>query len=198
MKKIGRRFVGSNDSMRLPPGMRQSLSQTTGWTLDPVMALRSRTILQPNETKSFALLTIAAESVAAVNKIAARYSAASLDWVYRDAARVTAREVTQLQLEPALLPALQTLGALMLHPHVGLREAPASVHDNQQGQPNLCQFGISGDLPALLLHMSDNESSGLLGLLIRRSVTGGAPDCKWILWFCEEALAVMKISCVRK
>jgi cyclic beta-1,2-glucan synthetase len=160
------RFVGRNDSMRLPLGMRQSLSQTTGWTLDPVMALRLRTTLQPNETKSFALLTIAAESVTALNKIAARYSAASLDWVYRDAARVTVREVAQLQLEPALLPTLQTLGTLMLHPHAGLREAPASVHDNQQGQPNLWQFGISDDLP-VLLRMNDHESSGLLGLLIK-------------------------------
>ena len=161
------RFVGRNDNMRLPLGMRQALSQTTGWTLDPVLALRLRTSLQPNETRSFALLTIAAESVAAVNKIAARYSAASLDWVYRDAARVTAREVSRLQLEPAHLPALQALAALLLHPHASLRQAPAAVHDNQQGQPNLWHFGVSGDLPVLLLRMSEDEPSDLLALLIK-------------------------------
>ncbi|MFT6895935.1 MAG: cyclic beta-1,2-glucan synthetase [Paraglaciecola sp.] len=161
------KFVGRNDSMRCPLGMRGELSQTTGWTLDPIMALRLRVTLKPNETKSFALLSIVAESVNAVDKIAARYSAVSLDWVYRDSARVMAREVAGLHLEPGQLPAMQALSSLLMQPHGDLRVVPAHVSENRQSQPNLWQFGISGDLPMLMIRIEHDEVTGLLEYMIR-------------------------------
>ena len=161
------KFVGRNDSMRCPKGMQGELSRTTGWTLDPIMALRLRVTLKPNETKSFALLSIVAESVNAVNKIAVRYSAASLDWVYRDSARVVAREVASMGLDPRQLPALQTLSALLLHPHSKLRVVPAHVGASSQCQQSLWHFGISGDLPMLVIKIDHEEVSGLLEYMIR-------------------------------
>ena len=161
------KFVGRNDSMRCPLGMRGELSQTTGWTLDPIMALRLRVSLKPNETKHFALLSIVAESAKSVNSIAARYSSASLDWVYRDSARVAAREVAGSHLEPGQLPAIQTLSALLIHPHASLRVVPAHVGNRRQSQASLWHYGISGDLPILLVRIDRDDVSGLLALMIR-------------------------------
>lgn len=161
------KFVGRNDSMRCPRGMQSELSQTTGWTLDPIMSLRLRVSLQAKETKSFALLSIVAESVNTVNKIAVRYSAASLDWVYRDSARVAAREVASLNLEPAQLPEIQALSTLLMHPHGNLRVVPSRVSTSLQCQQNLWHFGISGDLPILVIRTEHDEIRGLLAYMIR-------------------------------
>jgi len=161
------KFVGRNDSMRYPLGMAGDLSQTTGWTLDPIMALRLRVTLKPNDTQSFALLSIVAESTAAVEKIATRYSSVSLDWVYRDSARATAREVAALHLAPGQLPALQTLSALLIQPHADLRVVSAHVSENHQNQQNLWHSGLSGDLPMLMIRVNHGQGSGLLEYMIR-------------------------------
>lgn len=161
------KFVGRNDSMRCPLGMRGELSQSTGWAIDPIMALRLRVTLKANETKSFALLSIVAESVNAINKIADRYSAVSLNWVYRDSARVAAREVAGLDLEPGQLPAMQALSTLLMHPHADLRVVSPQVSANHQSQQNLWHFGISGDLPMLLIRIKSDEITGLLQYMIR-------------------------------
>lgn len=160
------KFVSRNDSMRCPLGMRGELSKTTGWTLDPIMALRLRVTLQPNETKGFALLSIVAESGEAVDKIAARYSAVSLDWVYRDSARVMAREVADLHLQPGQLPALQVLSALLMQPHGALRVVPAHIGENSQSQQSLWHYGISGDLPMLMIRIYHDDVTELLEYMI--------------------------------
>lgn len=160
-------FVGRNDSMCCPLGMRGELSQTTGWTLDPIMALRLKVTLKPNETKNFALLSIVAESINAVNKIAARYSAVSLDWVYRDSARVAARVAANLDIAPEQLPTMQALATLLMHPHGDLRVVPPQVGVNGQSQQSLWHFGISGDLPMLVIRYDHDEVTGLLLNMIR-------------------------------
>jgi cyclic beta-1,2-glucan synthetase len=131
------------------------------------MVLRLRVSLKPHETKSFALLAIAGESEIVVKKVAARYSPASLDWVYRDAARVTAREITHLRIAPEFLPVMQALSAVLVQPHPALRRVPARVGDNLLGQANLWRFGLSGDIPILLLRLTHVSSMGLLEELIR-------------------------------
>jgi len=161
------RFVGRNDNMRQPPGLFGEPSRTIGWTLDPIMALRARVQLNPMETKQFTFVTIAGKSRASVLEVAERYSSPSFDWVFLDARREAAREMGRLEIDPARLPEIQALASLLVHSHSVLRAAPPGVDANNHGQPNLWQFGISGDLPILVLRMGEDDSSGLLELLIR-------------------------------
>ena len=161
------KFVGRNDDFRCPQGVHGKLTQTTGWTLDPVMVLRLRVSLKPHETKSFTLLVIAGENETAVKKVAVRYSPVSLDWIYRDAARVTAREITHLRIAPEFLPVMQALSAVLVQPHPALRRIPAGVGYNLLGQANLWRFGLSGDIPILLLRLTHERSMSLLEELIR-------------------------------
>ncbi len=161
------RFIGRNGSLRRPRGVVEAMSRATGFTLDPVMALGVRVDLQAMETKSFAFATIAGMSRASVLEVAERHSWPALDLVFRDSGREAAREVTRLEIEPARLPELQALGSLLVNFHSALRAAPQSVAANDRGQPSLWQFGISGDLPILLVRMGMEDSSGLLDFLIR-------------------------------
>ena len=161
------RFVGRNGNMRQPPGLAGELTQTTGWTLDPIMALRARVRLDPMETKQFTFATIAGRSRASILEVAERYSSPSFDGVFLDARREAAREAGRLEFDPARLPEIQALASLLVHSHPVLREVPAGIDANSSGQPNLWQFGISGDVPILVLRMGEDEPSDLLELLIR-------------------------------
>lgn len=161
------RFVGRGRSMQDPAGVGEQTSRTTGFTLDPIMSLRIRLSLQAMATKSFAFVTIAGTSRANLFEIAERYSWPALSLAFRDADREAAREVARLEIEPARLPELQALGSLLVNFHAALRAPAAGVDLNVSGQPNLWRFGISGDLPILLVRMGMEDSSGLLDFLIR-------------------------------
>lgn len=160
-------FIGRNGTMDSPRGLREGLSRSTGWTLDPIMALQIRMRLKPLETKEFSLLTIVANTRAAVLEVARKYQTPDLEWVFGEASRDFAREVSRLEIDPRRLPELQALSSLLVHPSSRLREPPASLEANRFGQPDLWRFGISGDLPILLMRIGDEEGSALLDLLVR-------------------------------
>ena len=161
-------FLGRNGSPRRPRGIVEELSGTTGWTLDPIMALQLSLELAPRETQQFAFLTIAAGSRESVFELAERYATlASLDWALNDAAREAAIEAQRLELQAEHLPQLQSLAALLVSPQMALRAAPSEIAANRLGQPRLWAHGLSGDLPILLLRMSDPRELNLLRLLIR-------------------------------
>ena len=163
-----RSFLGRSGDPQRPHGIVEGLSGTVGWTLDPIMSLQVRLVLEPQERRQFAFLTMVAGSPESVLELAERYAEfASLDWALGDAASEAAREAQLLGLEPERLPEVATLASLLIHPHETLRARPADIAANRFGQPRLWGLGISGDLPILLLRASDQKEMGLLQLLVR-------------------------------
>lgn len=162
-----RRFVGRNRDQQHPSAQDGPLSGTAGWTLDPVMALRLRIRLKPMETKQFSFVTIAGHTRGEVLEVARRYPLAALSRVFHDALRDATRQIERFDIEPQWLPDMQALSSLLLNPHSALGKAPLVLEGNTFGQPDLWQFGISGDLPILLLRMKRDEPSELLDFLIR-------------------------------
>ncbi|WOJ93116.1 glucoamylase family protein [Congregibacter variabilis] len=160
-------FIGRNGNLKRPLGLLSELSRTTGWTLDPIMALTVRATLGPNESASFFLLSIAGESVSKLQEIAGRYQTNSLDWAFRDAARMVAREVARVELEPAALPDMQAIASLLLQPHPHFTASPSHLSESRYGQEYLWHFGISGDLPILLVRMAETKPTRLLETLIK-------------------------------
>lgn len=87
-----RRFLGRGGSLRDPPGARQALRGTQGWTLDPVMALQLSIELQPYERRELCFATIAAVTREAAIEAAEHHaSLASHGGAIGNAARETAR-----------------------------------------------------------------------------------------------------------
>ncbi|MCP4386470.1 MAG: cellobiose phosphorylase [Hyphomicrobiales bacterium] len=166
-----RRFLGRNGDPQRPCGIVGGLSGTTGWTLDPIMAIQLSLELQPRQQRQLAFLTMVAGSRASVLELARRYTTlASLDWVLADAAANVAREVQGLELSPDLLPEFQKLGSLLLHPHPLLRADPSVIERNRLGQPRLWGLGISGDLPILLIRVADPTDMRFLQALVQAHV----------------------------
>ena len=161
------RFIGRGRTLRDPQGLETGLTGTTGWTLDPVLALQVQVRLKPMETKSFAFLTVAGASRQDVLDVASRYSEHTLERTFREASLESAREVQRLGLSPEHLPEVQVLSSLLLQPSAPMRQVPAGGPAAWHGQPDLWRFGLSGDLPILLLQVDVDGEVDLLDILVR-------------------------------
>ncbi|MXP13219.1 cellobiose phosphorylase [Altererythrobacter confluentis] len=155
-----RQFIGRGRTLRGPAGASQRLTGSAGWTLDPVSALQCEITLQPGEQHVLCIVTAAAASRSAALEIATRHATLpSLQWVIDDAALETARAISRFRLAPDILPAIQSLGSVLVHPHAALRAAPTQIRDNALGQSGLWGLALSGDLPILLLKVGEGEDT---------------------------------------
>jgi len=161
------RFIGRLGDQRRPTALSSGLTETVGSTLDPVMSLQTVIALEPGETRKFAFVTVAGTSRGEVLEIAERHAMRAFGPIRRDAGRAAAREVDRLGIDPAHLPELQVLASLLQMPHPDFREAPSGIGANDARQPDLWQFGISGDCPILLLRIAGEVPSQLLELLVK-------------------------------
>lgn len=155
-----RAFIGRGGNLRDPAGARAELSCTSGWTLDPVMALQQSIELQPYEHREICFVTVAAPTREAAIEIAERHATlSSVDWILSDAASEISRAVERSRLDPDTLDQFQTLASLLVYPHGALRSAARNVRRNRLGQASLWGMAISGDLPILLLRTGTGGAS---------------------------------------
>ena len=68
----------------------------------------------------------------------------------------------QLNANEADKKVYSKLAGAMLYAHARHRAAPSVIARNRLGQPGLWRFGISGDLPILLLRISDVSRMSLV------------------------------------
>lgn len=160
-------FLGRGHGARVPQGLFDGLSGTDGWTLDPVMALQVQLRLKPMETRVLTFQTVAGTSRGEVLQVAGRYPTATIERAFRDALLETRRVVHKLQIDAVHLPELQVLSSLLTHIHPAFRGTPPEEASDWHGQPDLWRFGISGDLPILLMKVALIETPSFLDLLIR-------------------------------
>ena len=161
-----RKFIGRNGTLQQPAGVQNGLTNTTGWTLDPIMALQTECQLKPYEHKELCFVTVAAMSREAALEIAGRYATLpSIEWAINDAASVASRGNDKLGLKPQQEQEFQALGSLLLYPHGNLRGDPAKIWNNHLGQPNLWGMALSGDYPILTLRTREMPGSILPDLV---------------------------------
>lgn len=163
-------FLGRGRTLRSPAVFDAvaGLSKTVGVTLDPIMALGQEVELEPYGRVSIAYLTLATRSRSEALAIANRYQ----DWVVLERAVELARRqnelaLRQLDLDTPELARMQRVLALLLYPHTSLRASADVLSANTNGQPGLWAHGISGDLPILLVRVSDVAELSLVLELLR-------------------------------
>ena len=162
-----RAFLGRAGDPRSPVGLRDGLSKSEGWTLDPVMALQVEIELAAHESRELCFITVAAASRETALETAQRYATmASVEWAFDDASTAVAAEAQRLRVGPDQFPPLQKLVSPLVYPHPALRGREEVLQANQLGQPELWGMGLSGDRPILLLRL-EGENSPLLADLIK-------------------------------
>lgn len=162
------KWLGRLGNEEYPQALTQGLTGTTGWTLDPVMAIQLELSVPPSDSRQCAFLTCTADSTGQAIQSCARFSLSGLNTIFLDSAQVAARELQRLGLHDAQLPVLQRLVSLLIYPHQAMRRINTQTAPVQQrGQAELWSFGISGDLPILLLRMTDDSPPEQLDTLLR-------------------------------
>ena len=161
------RFLGRGRSLTNPAALDgRALSGTTGAVLDPVASVRERVRLAPG---GFVRVTFA------TGVAPDRPSALALVRKYRDAssaARAFSMASTQVHTtlqhlglvdDHAML--FDRLASRVFGPDASLAN-PDDAARNIGGQANLWRFGISGDLPIVLVHVADTNGLTLVRQLL--------------------------------
>ncbi len=164
------RFLGRGNDLRNAVSIvdARPLSNTTGTVLDPVLSLRRRVRIAPGETVRVAFWTIVAAS---------RAKALSLADKHRDTAafdRAKTLAWTQAQVQLRYLGVgfeeahqFQRIANRVLYADASLRAARDLLARNALGPADLWTYGVSGDLPIVLIRIDDENDLEIVKQLLR-------------------------------
>ncbi|HEX8463640.1 MAG TPA: glucoamylase family protein [Abditibacterium sp.] len=146
------RFLGRARSAENPVALEGDLSGTVGAVLDPIFSLRRRVTLHPGQRLQMAFVTGAAESEEKIHQLVEKYAdfsscerAFDLAWTHSQL------ELHHLRVQADEAASFQQLAGYLLYPHLSLRAPARRLRENSKGQSGLWAYGISGDLPILLV-----------------------------------------------
>jgi len=164
------RFLGRGRSVRSAVSVidGRPLSNTVGPVLDPIFSLRCRVSLAPGETAHAIFSTVVAESRDEVLDLADKYRdaatferAATLAWTQAQV------QLHHLGIEGDEAHLFQRLANRIIYSDPTLRPSPGLLARNQLGPPGLWVFGISGDLPIVLVRIDEAEDIDIVRQLLR-------------------------------
>jgi cyclic beta-1,2-glucan synthetase len=164
------RFLGRGRSIRTPMCVMDGkpLSNTTGAVLDPVVSLRQRLKIGPGKSAQISFITLVTSSREQALILADKYHdpsmferTATLAW--------TQAQVQQhyLGIDPHEAHLFQNLASRILYADALLRPGTDVLKRNTRGASGLWQYGISGDIPIVLVRIDEVEDRDIIRQLLR-------------------------------
>ncbi len=158
------RFLGRGRGPDNPEAMDgRALSGTTGAVLDPVMSLRTRVRLAPGGFARVSFTTGVADGEPAARECVQKYHDHGV------AARAFALAYTQAQMSQRHLgisveqaQLTERLASRVFFSDASLRADGETLAKNTLGQEGLWRFGISGDLPIVLVRVKEPDDVQLV------------------------------------
>jgi cellobiose phosphorylase len=164
------RFLGRGNPPATPDALQKAgpLSNTAGSVLDPVVALRRTVTIPGGSEVRVNFMVGVAETRAAAASLIEKYQAPraadrtlELAWTH---SQVTLR---QLNVSEAQVQLYARLGSALVYAQRAHRANPAALVSNRLGQEGLWRYGISGDLPIILLFISEASRMQLVQQLVQ-------------------------------
>jgi len=164
------RFLGRGRSARRPQALvaSEALSGTAGSVLDPIVAIRCRIELAPEQRAQIDMVYGVGAQREACTALVDKYRDRRLADRVFDLA-LTHSQVVRRQINASQTDALlyERLAGLVLYTHPLLRAEPELLARNRRGQPGLWGHAISGDLPIVLLRVSDSDNIELVRQMVQ-------------------------------
>jgi cellobiose phosphorylase len=163
-------FIGRARTLADPVAMIDSsaLSNSAGSVLDPIVSIRRTVLIQPMETVTVHLyLGVAGDregAIGLVEKYQDHYMGdrvAELAWTH------TQVMLRQLNATEADAQIFARLASAIIYPNPARRAPPEVIARNRRGQSGLWGYGISGDLPLVLVRVSEKRQTGLVRQMIQ-------------------------------
>ncbi|MBI4456872.1 MAG: cyclic beta 1-2 glucan synthetase, partial [Acidobacteria bacterium] len=163
-------FIGRGMTVACPQAMSNpgALSGSQGSVLDPVVAIRYRIALGPEESATINIVTGISETRDACLNLVDKYQDRRLADRVFDLAWTHSRVVLR-QLN-ATEPDAQLYGRLassVVYANSLVRADPSVLIRNRRGQSGLWGYAISGDLPIVLLQIGDATNIDLVRQLVQ-------------------------------
>jgi cyclic beta-1,2-glucan synthetase len=158
------KFIGRGRTLANPLALEgAALSGSEGPVLDPVACIRRVVVLQPRESVRIDLVTGVAETREAVMAMTEKYSDTRLaDRVFELAWTHSQILLRQLNASEADAQAYCRLAGSIIYASTLRRSKPSILVRNRRGQSGLWGYGISGDLPIVLVRIRDQSHIDLV------------------------------------
>ena len=164
------RFLGRGRTVSNPIAVMEDrpLSNTTGAVLDPVFSLRRRVRIQPNQTVSCTFSTAVAHSREEALALADKYHDPNIfERELRLAWTKAQVEMSHLKIDSEEAHLFQRLAARIVYSDPSLRPTPHVLALNTKAQSSLWAYGISGDLPIVVVRINKADDMQTVKKLIR-------------------------------
>jgi cellobiose phosphorylase len=163
-------FIGRGNSIANPRVMNQdaALSNTEGPVLDPIVSIQYRVTLNPYESVTMDMVFGISESREMTEGLIEKYQdpsfmdrAFELAWTH---SQVILRQINATEADAQLYA---RLASSVIYSNTAQRADAAILIKNQRGQSGLWSYSISGDLPIVLLQISDQANIELVKQMVQ-------------------------------
>ena len=164
------RFIGRGRTVAAPQALREDavLSGSAGSVLDPMVAIRYRITLDPEQTATVDLVSGIGDTRAAAVSLVAKYQDQRLaDRVFDLAWTHSQVVLRQLNASQADAQLYGRLASSILYTHAALRAEASILSQNRRGQSGLWSHAVSGDVPIVLVQIADPANIALVHQLVQ-------------------------------
>jgi len=164
------KFIGRGNSISNPKAMQQleTLSNSQGSVLDPIISIQYRITIGENETAIIDIVTGIAETKSECQTLIDKYQdfnfrkrAFELSWTYSE---VVLRQINATESNAQLYT---RMAGSVIFTNPVLRANKDLLIKNTKGQSSLWNYSISGDVPIVLLQVSDNTNLAIIKQLLQ-------------------------------
>ncbi len=164
------KFIGRGNTLAKPGVMTgpSILSNTTGSVLDPIVAIRCTIILNPQETAGVNIFTGVSESRSGSLNLTEKYfdgyiadRVSELAWTH---AQVMLRQLNATEPDAQLFCAL---ASSIIYANPTRRASPNVLLKNNRSQSGLWGYGISGDIPIVLVRIQSRDHISLVKEMVQ-------------------------------
>ena len=163
-------FIGRGRTLQHPAAMipDSKLSNTVGAVLDPVLSLRNALILLPDETITFDLLFGVSASRKTTLSLVEKYQSVrmvdrifDLAWTH---SQVTLHHLNATEKETQMY---NDMASALIYADANRRATSTVLSNNRRGQSGLWSYGVSGDVPLVLITIHDARNMSLVKELLQ-------------------------------
>ncbi|MGD9643216.1 MAG: glucoamylase family protein [Elusimicrobiales bacterium] len=163
------KFIGRGNTLVAPAALRGArLGDSEGAVLDPVVAIRCAVRLEPGESAVVDYVTGVCHDRAAARAVIEKYRDRNLaDRVFDLAwthAQVTLQQINATESDAQVYG---RLASAIIYANPEWRAHSSVLRQNLRGQTDLWGYGISGDLPIVLVRVEDQENIGLVARMVQ-------------------------------
>ncbi|WP_411679001.1 GH36-type glycosyl hydrolase domain-containing protein [Clostridium thailandense] len=162
-------FIGRGRDLSNPQAMDNDaqLKMTVGAVLDPIISMRVRVKIENGETCQIAFATAVADSKEEVIQLAEKYSEMrNIDRVFELSWSGIQVEMKYLGIKSAQANLYQLMASRIIFLNTLFKNRADYIMNIRKGQSSLWSYGISGDVPIVLLIVKEEENINLVRQLL--------------------------------